>query len=416
MRFVFCSVCLAAVLCVFSASAVAQSGAYSDITMYAVPTSNSQPQGITLGPDSILWFTESGANKIAHFSGSGPITEYAVPTPGSNPNSITLGPDGALWFTEWEGNKIGRITTAGAIIEFDLPTSNSEPYGITTGPGGSLWFVEVQPSVSKIGRITTSGVITEYPVPTPNGGGPFGNNFGPFWIASGPDGALWFTDYDANYIGRITTSGSFTEYAVPTANSGPAIITAGPDGALWFTENGGDKIGRITTAGAFTEYPLATPGAAPFGIVTGPDGALWFVEQFGDRIGRITTSGVITEFPGAGNKPELITSGADRHLWFTVINGNAIASAPACALGLSASFANDTLTTNFDLGIAQTAIWTITAGSTVLLKKEGPPAVPPKQFSLTFPFSSQGNVTVTSTLANTHGRTLCSEWTTVNTE
>jgi hypothetical protein len=111
----------------------------------------------------------------------------------------------------------------------------------------------------------------------------------------------------------------------------------------------------------------------------------------------------------------VITPGQDHSLWFTVHNSNAIGRAPACAPGLTASLANDTLTTNFDLGIAQPATWTITAGSTVLLKKEGPPAVPPKQFSLTFPFSSQGNVVVTSTLADTHGKTLCSEWTTVNT-
>jgi virginiamycin B lyase len=418
MRFVFCSVCLAGLLCVFSGSAVAQSGAYSAITMYAVQTANSIPQGITLGPDRILWFTESGANKIAHFSGSGPITEYAVPTPSSGPNSITLGPDGALWFTEWDGNKIGRITTAGAIIEFDLPTANADPYGITVGPDGALWFVEVQPNVSRVGRITTSGVITEYPVSTPNSGGPpLGNNFGPLWIASGPDGALWFTDYEGDYIGRITTSGSVTEYPVPTADSAPGIITAGPDGALWFTENAGDKIGRITTTGAFTEYPLATPGSEPFGIVTGPDGALWFVEQAGDQIGRITTRGVITEFPGAGNKPELITSGPDHDLWFTVAYGNSIASAPACGLGLSASFAGNTLTTNFDLGIVQSGIWSVYAGDTVLLRKEIPPVVPPHQFSVSFgAFPNEGNVTITSALSVAGGQTLCSEWTTVSIE
>ena len=112
----------------------------------------------------------------------------------------------------------------------------------------------------------------------------------------------------------------------------------------------------------------------------------------------------------------MITSGLHRELWFTVMNGNAIASAPACALGLSASISDDTLTTSFDLGVTETAVLTITAGSNVILQKDGPPVVPPKQFSLKFPFSGQGNVTITSTLANSVGRTQCSEWTTVNTE
>src|ERR1019366_3520028 len=54
----------------------------------------------------------------------------------------------------------------------------------------------------------------------------------------------------ASNIGRITTSGSVTEYPVAAPNSS---ITTGPDGALWFTEFGGNKIGRITIGGAVTE-------------------------------------------------------------------------------------------------------------------------------------------------------------------
>jgi streptogramin lyase len=165
-----------------------------------------------------------------------------------------------------------------------------------------------------------------------------------------------------------------------------------------------------------TEYPVPTAGAAPDGIVTGPDGALWFVEQFGNKVGRITTSGIITEFPGAGTEPLVITPGPDHALWFTAYASNAIARAPVCALGLTASFAGSTLTTNFDLGVAQSAIWSIHAGATVLLRKEIPPVAPPRQFSVSFgAFPNKGNVTVTSVLSNGLGQTLCSEWTTVNT-
>jgi streptogramin lyase len=67
---------------------------------------------------------------------------------------------------------------------------------------------------------------------------------GPGGITAGPDGALWFTNYDS--IGRMTTNGRFTGYANPGI-SFPAGITAGPYGALWFTNNGNNSIGRITT-------------------------------------------------------------------------------------------------------------------------------------------------------------------------
>src|SRR6266478_1473060 len=92
------------------------------------------------------------------------ITEFPVPTTASEPLGITAGPDGALWFTENIGNKIGRITTAGAFTEFTVPTTSSHPIGITTGPDGALWFTELQST--KIGRITTAGAFTEFTVPT----------------------------------------------------------------------------------------------------------------------------------------------------------------------------------------------------------------------------------------------------------
>ena len=120
--------------------------------------------------------------------------------------------------------------------------------------------------------------MKEYDVPT--------SSSGPYGIAAGPDGALWFTEYYANKIGRITASGAFKEYDVPTSGSRPCGIAAGPDGALWFTEYGSNKIGRITTSGAFKEYLVPTAGSEPQGIAAGPDGALWFAEFDGNKIAR----------------------------------------------------------------------------------------------------------------------------------
>jgi virginiamycin B lyase len=66
----------------------------------------------------------------------------------------------------------------------------------------------------------------------------------PDQIARGQDGALWFTEQDANKIGRITAKGHVSELAVPTAASFPSGIAPGP-GGIWFTEQGGDRLGRI---------------------------------------------------------------------------------------------------------------------------------------------------------------------------
>ena len=259
-----------------------------------------------------------------------------------------------------------------------MPTVNSQPTGIALGHDGALWFTEY--SANQIGRITTAGVVRERRVPTAKSE--------PDGIAAGPDGALWFTEYSGNSIGRITTAGAITEYAIPTPDSQSVAIAAGPEGALWFTENHQNNIGRITTAGVITEFPVdPCCGTGPDGIAAGPDGALWFTQDFAIRIARMTTSGVFSRFysPPVGLG---ITAGPDGALWFTEPGTGSIGRAPACALGLTASFAGSTLTVSFDLGIDTPATW---FGGlqhadvvTPLWSKAIPAVVPPKPVTLTF--------------------------------
>jgi virginiamycin B lyase len=186
-----------------------------------------------------------------------------------------------------------------------------DPIAIASGPDGALWFTDW---AGNIGRITTAGAISSYPIPT--------SISEPFGIAPGPDGALWFTESNGNKIGRITTAGAITEYLIPTSLATAEDITVGPDSALWFTETGANKIGRITTAGAISEYPIPTFGSEPLRITLGPDGALWFTEGQGNKIGRITTVGAISEYPvpTSSSEPFGIVTGPDGALWFTEID------------------------------------------------------------------------------------------------
>lgn len=87
---------------------------------------------------------------------------------------------------------------------------------------------------------------------------------------------------------------TITEYPIVSADPSPVEIAAGPDGNLWFTEFNGARIGKITPGGAITEYPIprspqdqgSQPGVT--GIGAGPDGNLWFTEQYLGKIGKIT--------------------------------------------------------------------------------------------------------------------------------
>ena len=206
--------------------------------------------------------------------------------------------------------------TAGVVSNFADP-SMSNPDAITAGPDGALWFTNW--NYSSVERISTSGVLTNYPD---------ANAAGPWNIAVGSDGALWFTNVVNNVIARISTKGVESYYA-PPALAGPFGIAAGPDGALWIANTGASEIGRLTTAGVFTEFPGSGAITAkinePLEITTGPDGALWFSNYGDNTIGRITTSGVVTDFSGPGiSEPGTITVGPDGALWFTNLGNNSI--------------------------------------------------------------------------------------------
>src|SRR5262249_46343590 len=106
----------------YGGNQIGRIGQDGTITEFPIPTRGSEPIGITVGPDGNLWFVENGGrvyiegavpepqpNNIARITAAGQITEFLIPTPNSGPTGITLGPDGALWFTETNGNKIGRF-------------------------------------------------------------------------------------------------------------------------------------------------------------------------------------------------------------------------------------------------------------------------------------------------------------------
>jgi hypothetical protein len=162
---------------------------------------------------------------------------------------------------------------------------------------------------------------------------------------------------------------------------------------------------------------VPTADSEPTGIAKGPDGALWFTEFAADNIGRMVTTGVITEYPvpTMASGPNGITAGPNHDLWFTEFYGNDVASSPACGLGLSASFAEDTLTINFNLGTSTAANWYVslssTGGGTQLWSKWIPAVVPTASFtSIIGPgFPDLGKVEITSGLWKVPEGGLCYE-------
>lgn len=279
------------------------------VTEFTVPTADSQPSGIAVGPDGNLWFTENNAGKIGRMTPEGTfLNEFTVATMDDRLTDIVAGPDGNLWFTEI--GRIGKITTSGVVTKF-LLSSSASASGITVGPDGNLWFAEV--SGQKIGRITTSGDLAEYALSD-------GLSF-PDTVLTGPDGNLWFTESGGNRIGKMSPQGILMgEYALSVASSNPGDITVGPDGNLWFSQGAARMMGKITTGGVITEFSVPE---SPGGLATGPDGYLWYGEYAG--LTRMSTTGSVVRIPiPAARDCNQLVIGPASSIYFTDQFGNKI--------------------------------------------------------------------------------------------
>ncbi len=298
-------------------------------TEYPIPTADSRPSGMTLGPDGAIWFTEYLATKIARIDDSGAVTEYAIPDP--NPSgrsrSIASGPDGNLWFTS--GSGVWRATPSAAFTQFSIAPAIG-PGHIISGPDGNLWFSVVagdggDPSSGyQIGRMTTTGALALFPINTD------GNVDG---LTNGPDGNVWFTlnGPTDSYVERITPSGVITEFSLPPFDAYATSITSGSDGNLWFVaepkSSGNSAIGRMTTSGVVTYFPLQEPlHTGSTSITSAPDGTLWFSISDPGGLAQITTSGDVTAYPPPTPSKTFtgVAAGPDGSIWVAEYSANNI--------------------------------------------------------------------------------------------
>ena len=236
-----------------------------------------------------LVFTEVGTNRIGIFDANGALTEYDIPTSASNPRGITS--PNLVWFTEYDGNRIGRLQAGspGSMVEFAIPTFASGPLGIAPGPGGSDDVVHREPGQQDRphrrerrdhGVSTSRRRTAARPA-----------------IVRGFDGSqelMYFTEARGNKIASIAITGQVTERPIPTPNSSPTdLIFDDFEQAIWFTERNPGKLGWMSTDGDFREFAL--PGSAkPESLVIdygqfffGPM-SIWYVDGTNRRVGRLS--------------------------------------------------------------------------------------------------------------------------------
>lgn len=258
---------------------------------FPVPTASSRPMGIIAitGSNTVnVWFTEFNASKIGQLTQNGKFAtpEPLTPSPKAGPNGIALGPNSLLWFSETNVGKVGQFNgnNPPVISEF-LLSKTARPTAITLGSDGNMWVVD--PATNAIWKVSQKGIV----------GGPclLPPNANPTSIVTGSDGSLWFTETGINKIGRLpvtntTSCGTVTQYDIPTRNAGLDTVISANDGALWFTERTAKKLGRMLVTGHVSaEYSLS-PATGPTSVVEGIDNNFYFADPGSNQIGQFLTS------------------------------------------------------------------------------------------------------------------------------
>jgi streptogramin lyase len=258
--------------------------------------------------------------------------------------ATTVAPSGAA-------SPLGEITviaTAGTTTGWDGFT---EPRDITIGPDGLVWFTEFD----AISRINADGTITSFDAVPTFGADPSINS-----LVVGPDGNLWFTKFNPpGQIGRITPTGTMTAMTTFATGNVEDIIV-GPDGNLWYTKpfnTPSGVLGRITTAGVTTEFTPPNPTPQPRSLTVGSDGNIWYTDDGGGNgteIGTVlkaTTAGTITVVAqsgitagfGPGFFPYRITTGPDGNVWTNLFSIGGSAIARVTPAGVVTEFADPNL-------------------------------------------------------------------------
>jgi len=269
--------------------------AQTTITEWPVPTPNSLPLHIVAASDTLTYFTESGANRVAQLDttsnpaiftewklpggslphgiilSSGTIVFCAIdgnyigfldpgsshgigwflPTAGSGPSHLDISGT-SFFFTESNGNRIGLLNPGAATItEWTIPTPNSNPWGIAVGQGTQVFFVER--ATQKIAMLDTSvNTITEWSLTTKQ-----------VEHLRFSGGSVYFGDLGSSVVASLNPATNvLTWWEVPTVSAGiPDVFVS--SGMINFTERRGNKIGLLDPINGTTLTATAVVTSVP---------------------------------------------------------------------------------------------------------------------------------------------------------
>ncbi|WP_261559573.1 serine/threonine-protein kinase [Frankia tisae] len=279
------------------------------------------------------------------------VTAYrgpALSVQGLSPYSLAIDPDGSLLVSSLATDRIQKITPVGAENDFagtGAGGSSGDGGPATSaqldGPGstardkaGNIYIGDAKNS--RIRKVTPAGVISTI---AGTGTAGYSGDGGPAAAAqlnsaekvtTGPDGSVYFSDYENHRIRKIDPAGIITTYvgtgvagysgaggaATQAKINGPNDITMADDGTLYFADLGSSTIqkvdpnGIISTIAGTGESGYAGDGgparSAKLNVPSlsiAPDGKTFYIADYrNNRIRKIDPNGIITTIAGTGTE------------------------------------------------------------------------------------------------------------------
>jgi virginiamycin B lyase len=207
------------------------------VKAYPLPAGGGSPHDVAVGADGIVWYTAQRDGKLGRLDpGTGKVDLVPLGT-GAAPHGVIIGPDGAPWVTEGGTNAIVRVDpVTRQVTRWPLPEARGRANlnTLTFDRRGRIWFTG-QSGV--YGRLDpASGQMQVWDAP---------RGYGPYGIATTPDGSVYYASLAGNHIARIDVeTGAATVIEPPTKEQGARRVWSDSRGRIWVSEWNAGNVSR----------------------------------------------------------------------------------------------------------------------------------------------------------------------------
>ena len=170
---------------------------------------------------------------------------------------LDLDKDGNVWFTKHDSSQIGKVNYKTLKLTIYTPPNHNVPlYGVAPNKDGS---------------------IKSYPRR----------------LAVGPDGMVWFGEFNAGYLDRFDPkTETFTEYKLPGPEATPYALGFDADQMIWYSSYNQDVLGRFDPkTGTVTEYPFPHSENTIREFFLDSHGRMWYGTPANNKVGYFYLTG-----------------------------------------------------------------------------------------------------------------------------